>query len=792
MRLHSLRSRIALVFVLLMLAVQAAVFVVISTVIASNAHHNVEDQLSVGERVFQEVLRSNGEKLTQAAGVVASDFGFRAAVASHDQTTVASALENHGERINADVVMLVGLDGKLIADSHDPSRAGQPFAFPGLIHAAQRGGDASVIGVINGRSYQLVAVPVRAPIVIAWVTMGFAIDDALAREMRGLTSLDVSFLGMPDGKHWTVLATSLPQAARQPLQHAVASAALAQPRAAERDLNDDYATRIVRPVSDGEPVAVVLQKSLMEAMAPYHRLQTTLLVLTLVGVAISVAGSFFTARSVTRPIGALIRFTRRVGQGDYAEPIEVKHQDELGELANAFNQMREGIAERETRIMDLAYLDRLTGLPNRALFNDRLQQAIIVALRLGHPLSAMMMDLDRFKYVNDTLGHHIGDLLLCEVGKRLRANLLRASDTVARLGGDEFAILLPTDNVEAACFVATRLLKALEEPIVVEGQVVDVGASIGIVSCPENGTDMNVLLRRADVAMYSAKRTNSGFAIYDERDDQHSAERLSLMSELRQAVERDELTLYYQPKVDLATHAVKYVEALVRWEHPTRGFIPPDEFIPFAEQTGYIKSISRWVAEKAIEQCAKWHALGMDLKVSINVSARDLMHAELPETLEALLRKYNVEPCWLWIEITESAIMDDPNHAIATLDQLHALGMRLSIDDFGTGYSSLSYLKRMPVDELKIDRSFVMGMADDKDDETIVRSTIDLGHNMGLKVVAEGVENEAVLDHLKLLRCDLAQGYHVSRPLPPHKLESWLSEWQDAHAEDLTAAANPL
>jgi diguanylate cyclase (GGDEF)-like protein len=469
--------------------------------------------------------------------------------------------------------------------------------------------------------------------------------------------------------------------------------------------------------------------------------------------------------------------------------MEVRHHDEIGELADAFNQMREGIAERETRIMDLAYLDRLTGLPNRALFNDRLQQAIVVALRLGHPLSAMMMDLDRFKYVNDTLGHHIGDLLLCEVGKRLRANLLRDSDTVARLGGDEFAILLPTGDVSAARHVAARLLRALEEPIVVEGQVVDVGASIGIVSCPADGTDMNVLLRRADVAMYAAKRANSGFAIYDERDDQHSAERLSLMSELRQAVERDELTLYYQPKVDLATHAVKYVEALVRWEHPTRGFIPPDEFIPFAEQTGYIKAISRWVAEKAIEQCSKWQALGMDLKVSINVSARDLMQAELPATVDALLRKYNVEPSWLWIEITESAIMDDPNHAIATLDQLHDLGIRLSIDDFGTGYSSLSYLKRMPVDELKIDRSFVMGMADDKDDETIVRSTIDLGHNMGLKVVAEGVENEAVLDHLKELRCDLAQGYHVSRPLPAHKLETWLNDWRDNHALEVAASA---
>ncbi|MFM0642696.1 EAL domain-containing protein [Paraburkholderia bryophila] len=791
MRIHSLRSRIALVFVLLMLAVQAAVFVVISTVIASNAHRNVEDQLSVGERVFQEVLHSNAGKLTQAASVVAADFGFRAAVASHDQTTVTSALQNHGDRINADVVMLVGLDGKLIADSRGPTHAGEPFAFPGLIRKAEHSGDASTIGVINGRPYQLVAVPVKAPLVIAWVTMGFAIDDALARETRGLTSLDVSFLGKPDGKHWTVLATSLEHTAREPLQASIA-AAPADPRAGPFDLIDDYGTRVVLLASDGEPVVAILQRSLKEAMAPYHRLQTTLFILTLIGVAVSIGGSVFTARSVTRPIGALTRFSQRIGQGDYSEPIEVSHRDEIGELAAAFNQMREGIAERETRIMDLAYQDRLTGLPNRALFNDRLQQAIVVALRLGHPLSAMMMDLDRFKYVNDTLGHHIGDLLLDEVGKRLRANLLRASDTVARLGGDEFAILLPTDNVDAAKIVAARLLKALETPIVVEGQVVDVGASIGIVSCPENGRDMHTLLRRADVAMYTAKRANTGFAIYDERDDQHSAERLSLMSELRHAVEHDELTLHYQPKVDLATRAVKYVEALVRWEHPTRGFIAPDQFIPFAEQTGYIKSISRWVAEKAIRQCAQWHALGLDLKVSINVSARDLMHAELPETLDALLRKYEVDPGSLWIEITESAIMDDPNHAIATLDQLHRLGIRLSIDDFGTGYSSLSYLKRMPVHELKIDRSFVMGMADDKDDETIVRSTINLGHNMGLKVVAEGVEDAATLEHLKTLRCDLAQGYHVSRPLPPDKLESWLVTWHDQSEAQLREADAPV
>jgi diguanylate cyclase (GGDEF)-like protein len=768
MRLHSLRARIALVFVLLMLAVQAAAFFVINSVITSNAHRSANDQLTVAERVFKQVLRSNSEKLTQAATVVAADFGFRQAIASHDEKTVASALQNHGDRIHADIVMLADLDGKLIADSSGPAHEGMPFPFPKLLRAVERNGDASAIGMIDGRPYQLVAVPIKAPLPIAWVAMGFVIDDAMAREMSSLTLLDVSFIDRRADGRYTVLASTLPEAERRALQN---PANLSE---------ESYATRLVKLQSDGEPVAVMLQRSLSEALAPFRRLQTTLLLITVAGLAVSIVGSVFTARSVTRPIAALTQFSRRIGQGNYAEPIAVKRHDEMGELANAFNQMQHGIAERERRITELAYMDRLTGLPNRALFNDRLQQAIGVALRAGHPLSVMMMDLDRFKYVNDTLGHPIGDLLLCEVAKRLRAALHRSTDTVARLGGDEFAVLLPTDDSDAAQMIASRMLKALEEPITIEGQLVDVGASIGIVTCPLNGADMNVLLRRADIAMYVAKRANAGYGLYDERHDHNSAERLSLMSELRQAVEHDQLTLHYQPKVDLSTHKVKYVEALVRWDSPTRGFVPPDQFIPFAEQTGYIKSISRWVAEKAIEQCSLWRAQGIELAVSVNVSARELIQSSLPETFSALLQKYDLAPEWIWVEITESAIMDDPNHAIETLDRLHALGIRLSIDDFGTGYSSLSYLKRMPVDELKIDKSFVMGMFDHKDDETIVRSTIDLGHNMGLKVVAEGVETEAMLKRLKDLQCDLAQGFHLSRPLPPEKLEAWLLAWQNA------------
>jgi len=768
MRFKSLRARIAVVIVLLMLAAQAAAYIVISSVIQRNAVTNAQEQLAVAERVFREVLRSNGEKLTQAATVVAADFGFREAVATHDESTVVSALRNHGSRIDADLVILVDLDGKLIADSRGSMQGGESFPFRELMQTAAHGRERATIRVIDGKLYQLVAVPVKAPLPVAWVAMGFLIDNRMAQEMASLTSLDVSFVDqMPDGR-WTTLATTL--SGQAPVHERLRDVA-----------GDRDATRVIALASTGERVAVVLQRSLTAAIAPFHRLQSALLVITLCGIALSIVGSVVTARSVTRPIAALMHFTRRVGSGDYAEPIVVEHDDEIGELARAFNRMQDGISRRENRITELAYTDRLTGLPNRAMFSDRLQQTIAEALPAMRPFGVMMMDLDRFKYVNDTLGHPIGDFVLREVAQRLRTTLADHSGLVARLGGDEFAVLLPDDDVAGAERIAVRILKALEQPISIEGQPVDVGASIGIVTFPENGTDMNVLLRRADIAMYVAKRSNAGVARYEARHDNSSAERLSLMSELRRAVEQDQLRLFYQPKVDLATQTVQHVEALVRWDHPVRGYVSPDQFIPFAEQTGYIRAISHWVAENAIRQCAMWRKAGIELAISVNVSARELIQIGLPDTFAALLSRYDVPADRLWIEITESAIMDDPNHAIETLDRLNAIGIRLAIDDFGTGYSSLSYLKRMPVDELKIDKSFVMGMTENKDDETIVRSTIDLAHNMGLKVVAEGVESEAVLRRLADLRCDLAQGFHLSRPLPPERLEEWLRQWGEQH-----------
>ena len=450
--------------------------------------------------------------------------------------------------------------------------------------------------------------------------------------------------------------------------------------------------------------------------------------------------------------------------------------------------MREGIAEREQEILRLAYRDTLTGLPNRALFHDRLEHAIENAHRTGRTLSVLMMDLDRFKYVNDSLGHGVGDHVLREVAQRL-SGLLRQADTIARLGGDEFAILLENVDERHVSRVALKILHTLEQPIDYEDQPLDVGSSIGIAHFPEHGENSSKLLRNADIAMYVAKRNKSGHAVFDASYDTHQQQHLSLLSEIRQAVEANQLRVYYQPKIGLTSGAVEGVEALLRWEHPRRGFVSPADFIPFAEHTGYIKVLTRWVLEQAIRQADEWRRAGISLRVSVNISARDLLNRELPELIEQLLDRYGTPASLLCLEITESGFMEDPAHSLRVLERLHDLGVQLSIDDYGTGYSSLSYIARLPVDELKIDRSFIKQMSD-ATTATIVRSTIDLGHSLGLKVVAEGVEDEVDLRTLRLFGCDQAQGYFMSKPLPVKDLEQWLQEspWATApkrHAEDM-------
>src|SRR5215218_10101455 len=429
--------------------------------------------------------------------------------------------------------------------------------------------------------------------------------------------------------------------------------------------------------------------------------------------------------------------------------------------------------------------DALTGLPNRVLFRDRIQQAVRAAERRHGGAAVMIMDLDHFKEVNDTLGHHHGDVLLQEVAERLKTTL-RSADTVARLGGDEFGVLLPeVQGVADAQAVAEVLQNALREPFVVDGLTLEMGGSIGIACHPDHGDHVEVLIQRADIAMYSAKEGGRGFALYEPQQDHYSPRRLSLAGELRSALESGELELHYQPKADVISGRIVGVEALVRWNHPRHGLLGPEEFVPIAEQTGLIVPLTRWVLGEAMRQIQLWQEQGYELSVAVNLSARSFLDTALAVDIPQLLELHRIEPTLLELEVTESTIMLDPARATTTLERLSEIGLRLSIDDFGTGYSSLANLKRLPVDMIKIDKSFVLEMATEHSDAAIVRSTIELAHNLGLQVIAEGVEDRQIWEELARLGCDYAQGYYLSRPLPADKLAPKLgmAPVDEGHAE---------
>jgi len=448
---------------------------------------------------------------------------------------------------------------------------------------------------------------------------------------------------------------------------------------------------------------------------------------------------------------------------------------QMFQRTHSLQQATEELAVKQAENEFQAMHDSLTGMPNRTFFHQELVKAIDDARASQSRVAVMLIDLDHFKEINDTLGHHFGDLLLQEIGPRM-SRVLRDVDLMARLGGDEFGIVLPDlPNEEIALRVADRVLEALELPISVEGLALDVSGSIGIALFPMQAEDAESLLRRADVAMYAAKENGGGYEVYVDDFDRHNPQRLTLIGQVRPALESGEFVMYYQPKVRLIDGRVSGAEALIRWEHPTLGLVPPDEFIPLVEKTVLLRPLTQYVAESVLKQWREWADLGIRLPLAINVSPRSLLDQDLPDQIVGLLRDWDVPPAFLRIELTESFLMGDSGRSMAVLDALSNVGVGLSIDDFGTGYSSLSYLKRLPIEEIKVDRSFVMQMHVDANDFMIVRATVDLGRNLGLRVVAEGVEDLATFDRLAEFGCDEAQGYYISKPMSAVEFTRWLS-----------------
>ncbi len=774
-----LHRRIVAVFLGLLLLVQATSFFAIRHGIEANARRDIDAGMQTGEALLRRLLAQNAQQLREAARLLAADYGFRAAVAIGDAPTLTDALSNQAERIGADVAVFTDPRGRPVAATLADSRQIlSMLVADAKADPAARG--ATGLQAHEGRAYQMVTVPVKAPVLIGQVSMGFPLAASLPADLRTLSSLGVFLLARAPNGRWQPLAI----AGAAPPGDALRAVIDRDATVASAEIDGESTALHLVPLgrNDEREIAALLTRSIDAAVAPYRELQIVLVVITLAGVLVFAAGTFFTARRITRPINALAESAGRLASGDYASPVPSAGADEVGHLARSFESMRVGIRERDAEIRHLAYWDSLTGLPNREQFRQLVKDRLVLAERSGDPCSVLMLDIDRFKQVNDVLGHGFGDRLLAAIATRLQGGVLRDGDTLARLGGDKFVVCMPRSNVEAAMAVADRLCALLQMPITLDEHTVDVSAGVGIAAFPEHATTADLLLGRAELAMYAAKARQSGVVVYHPALDSSSEASLSLLGELRTAIDEGQLRLFLQPKFTLASGDVCGAEALVRWQHPRRGLLGPGEFIPFAERSGFIREITGWMVERSAAQYGRLREHGLDLKIAVNLSTRDLMDLRLADKLERTLARRGLDSSALGLEITESAMMDDPERALATLQRLDAMGHTLSVDDFGTGYSSLAYLKRLPLHQLKIDRSFVMGMETDRADLKIVRSTIDLAHNLGYSVVAEGVETAQTWAILRALKCEEAQGFFMAKPMFEDEFAGWLDQWSKPQA----------
>lgn len=536
------------------------------------------------------------------------------------------------------------------------------------------------------------------------------------------------------------------------------------------------------------------------------RYETTILAISVM--AMVALFSYLFAIYLTRRLDTLKIASQRIAEGVFGHQISVHGTDELAQTAVAFNEMSYKLHQLDTtrkhaedeiknlnanlearvalrthqlavtnkKLEHLALHDALTNLPNRTLFHDRAEQAILLAKREQKSFALISLDLDHFKPINDTWGHHTGDVVLQEISTRL-GHCLRQSDTVARMGGDEFSmLLLNVTTTEDVMVIVNKITKTIIKPLIINNSTFAIGVSIGIAMFPDHSDDLITLMCQADSAMYAAKRAQNVYTFYNSEIEKDSVSGMASQLELRRAIDNEELILHYQPKIDLTSHCVIGVEALVRWQHPEHGLIYPDAFITFAEKNGLMKQLTLKVLEMAFLQCELWHQKNLNLSMAVNISAINLQDPIFPDRVAELLEKFCVPPSYIELEITETAIMTDPLRAIENIKKLNEMGLQVSIDDFGTGYSSMAYLQKLLVAKIKIDKSFVMEMDNSQSDDVIVRSTIDLGHNLGLKVVAEGVESQESWNRLKEMGCDSAQGYFMSRPIPADQFMQWMKE----------------
>jgi diguanylate cyclase (GGDEF)-like protein len=779
------RTKILFLFGGLIAAMQAATVVGVVGMTREDAMRRTSESLRVGAAVFRADLADREAKLVDRVHLLSRDFAFVEAVSTLDASTLQSVLRNHGARARADLALLLSADGTILASSAETSSAAVARPVAELLDIAEAQGRAVAIVVHEGAPYQVVAMPVYAPRPIAWLCMGFVVDDAVARAVKRKTHLEVSFFAHEPTLDAALLASTLPLERRAGIADALRTLPEQEYGHEEPFLlgGSDYLTvaiALTPPPLPGAPRGVPLyaaiQTSMGQALEGQRGLQASLLALTLAALAAASLLAAWIARSVAHPIQALVAAAQRISAGDYTRPVELSSSDELGVLARSMNDMQAEISAREEQLVYQTSHDPLTGLYSRAVVHERIHRAIERARKTNGCFALLLVSIDRFKEINDKFGHPIGDRVLRQIAATLLSERV-PSDTVVRLGGDEFLLILGDSDADPAQREARCLARKLGPSLKLDQLEIPLELSIGVSVYPEHGDQSEVLLRRADIALLSAKRDRHEVRLYEPGQDEEHLRKLAILSSLPDALERGELLLLYQPKMNVRTREVMQAEVLLRWTSPQHGTVRPDELIPWAEESGQISQITRWVLGTAIAQCGAWHRRGLHVAIAVNLSGRDLADEDLPEHVLQRLTAHGAPASSLVLEVTETTAMQDLETAKRVIDGFREHGIRIALDDFGTGHSSLAQLKQLALAELKIDRSFTRSLKDSDPDTCIVRFTTEIGHSLGMTVVAEGVEDGDCLERLAALGVDFAQGYYISRPLPAADLEAWIEEY---------------
>ncbi|WP_338291820.1 putative bifunctional diguanylate cyclase/phosphodiesterase [Planctobacterium marinum] len=772
---NSLRTRILLNFLLMLTLV---VLVTLYTVQSATYKHSTGQLMSYAQTsasVVQDKIENRSISLRDALNTLSKDFSFKQLIATSEDDTASllSALENFQARAGADIAWVQDKDGRNIVSS--PVLPSQDLN----IDAANFLPDGIHWHSVEGTVYLVRSMPVKfvesSRNINAWVFMGIKAENLFNERLISLTEMNMSLIFIGAENRLVATTHAAEEAEFLVQQTILVNGELNQ-------FSDELSQWIYIASELGRwrdmPMELVLSTVEDKAYLSYNSLLGQLIFILVIAAVMALVAAALLSNGITRPVTRLVDVANKIRQGKYVEEFPKASTNEVESLSGAIHSMQEGIKKREEEIQYLAYYDSLTHLPNRNQFKNHLAENI--AAHPDRQLAVLMMDLDRFKEINDTIGHEAGDQLLKEIANRLKA-FAYDGVFIAHIGGDEFAIVVEDITGRDPKAVAENFSGLFDRPFVIEQLSLDVDISMGIATYPQDAQSSEGLLQCADIALYSCKGKHFPYAIYQDSLNKYSVQRLSLMSELRGALAEGQLQLFYQPKLAISERKITTVECLIRWIHPVHGFIPPDEFIPLAEQTGAIRDVTHWGLRVAFKQYKQWQELGYDIGMAVNISAIDLVDMQLPTYVAELMSEFDVDNTMLTLEVTESAVMSDPESALKALNTLRRMGITLSIDDFGTGYSSMAQLKKMPVDELKIDKAFVLDLAKSEDDKIMVRTLMSLAQNLGLKTVAEGVEDGETLKFLQEVGCTKAQGFYMSRPLPADKFNDWL---KDFNADD--------